>query len=464
MGAIRIREIRLKNFAVRKVNLIYSKNGISYLVLILFWIFGLNIVLGQEAVLFPDSGGYLLKSTTDGWSNFSFMGNSTRAWPTMLVYSLVDTHNARIILQTIIYLFALTFLILTTSLVAKGWRNLLGLVLVICICLSDNFFQWNLAILSESTTLSFIVLGLSFFRLSFYSKKSNLLFFVISQIFLLLASLVRPQLLVVVFVCFVIWLNRYFTLKNLLRTPLLMLLIFIYVIILNSNISNFWATGGAGTTNKDAISFYFLTSTDTRNDRLTNRLFEAIPSQAPRCLREENNRASFIEPPGPYAFQGNQYLNCPTGVNWANNEFLGFYIRFLVLNPIHVVETAIHYFPGSLYDSKYANPDTVVPYYIESLWTVRGTSFIQGLKLIPWILIPILSLMFRLKNRSRFKRKEFFDVNFALYVGFFCSQLITHLLMNAESTRISYTSMLPAMILAVLYLVSNDKERLEKYT
>ena len=72
--------------------------------------------------------------------------------------------------------------------------------------------------------------------------------------------------------------------------------------------------------------------------------------------------------------------------------------------------------------------------------------------------------MFRLKNRSRFKRKEFFDVNFALYVGFFCSQLITHLLMNAESTRISYTSMLPAMILAILYVVSNDKERLEKYT
>jgi hypothetical protein len=241
-----------------------------------------------------------------------------------------------------------------------------------------------------------------------------------------------------------------------------MLLTFFYVIILNSNISNFWALGD-GKTNKDAISFYFLTSTDTRNDKLTNRLFEAIPSQAPRCLREENNRASFIEPPGPYAFQGNQYLNCQTGVNWANNEFLDFYIRFLVLNPIHVVETAINYIPGSLYDSKYANPNTIVPYYIESLWTIRGTSFIQGLKVVPWILIPILFLLFRLKTRARLKRKEFLDVNFALYVGFFGSQLITHLLMNAESTRISYTSMLPAMILAIVYLVSNDKERLEKY-
>jgi hypothetical protein len=150
-------------------------------------------------------------------------------------------------------------------------------------------------------------------------------------------------------------------------------------------------------------------------------------------------------------------------VNWANNEFLDFYIRFLVLNPIHVVETAVNYFPGSLYDSKYANPNTIVPYYIESLWTIRGTSFIQGLKVVPWILIPILFLLFRLKTRARPKRKEFLDVNFALYVGFFGSQLITHLLMNAESTRISYTSMLPAMILAIVYLVSNDKERLEKY-
>lgn len=454
--------MRLKNFMVKKISVIYANNGVNYIILILFWVFGLYTVLGHEAVIFPDSGGYLLKSTTDGWGNFSFMGNSTRAWPTILIYSLVDTHNARIILQTIIYLFALTLFILTTSLVTKGWKNLIGLVLVTCICLSDNLFQWNLTILSESTTLSFIVLGLSFFRLSFYSKNNNLLFLIISQIFFLLSSLVRPQLLILVFVCFVIWLNRYFTLKNLLRTSLLMLLTFFYVIILNSNISNFWALGD-GKTNKDAISFYFLTSTDTRNDKLTNRLFEAIPSQAPRCLREENNRASFIEPPGPYAFQGNQYLNCQTGVNWANNEFLDFYIRFLVLNPIHVVETAINYIPGSLYDSKYANPNTIVPYYIESLWTIRGTSFIQGLKVVPWILIPILFLLFRLKTRARLKRKEFLDVNFALYVGFFGSQLITHLLMNAESTRISYTSMLPAMILAIVYLVSNDKERLEKY-
>jgi hypothetical protein len=62
--------------------------------------------------------------------------------------------------------------------------------------LSNNTFQWNASILAESTTMSFTLIGLSFYFLSLIRKDNWAFPLIAGTCFFTLASLVRAQLLI----------------------------------------------------------------------------------------------------------------------------------------------------------------------------------------------------------------------------------------------------------------------------
>jgi hypothetical protein len=220
----------------------------NFLAILVFWILGIRTILQTKASVAPDSGGYLVGNTSTSWGNISFTGESSRAWPTLLFYSITNSLDSKIFLQTVLYLIAVSFFLLVT--VARN-RNTLSVVTTLLICilfLSNNTFQWNAAILAESTTLSFTLIGLTFYILTAIRTHHSAIFLVSGTFFLALASLVRAQLLIsmiiIVFGLVILKKNKVLSYVGIFTV----LVTFGYVSYVNTNINETWGTGSSQAT------------------------------------------------------------------------------------------------------------------------------------------------------------------------------------------------------------------------
>jgi hypothetical protein len=410
-----------------------------------FWILGLISTTKIPPAIFPDSGGYLLGTSENAWGNFSVTGESVRAWPTQFIFALASENDGRVFIQTLLYLSSVTFFLYATSQFRKERTSYFSTILICALFLSDNVFQWNFAILSESTTLSLYLAGISFLILSLKYKRFQLLFFSLALFFMMLGCLVRLQLLVptIAISIFVFMLNR--QVKFIAPGFILLACIVSYSLYVNSNISEVWG-GGQGQTSKNTTSYYFLTATETKNDALSDRLFENIPKSAPSCLKTNSSRAPFVESPGPYVFQAQQYQRCLNGVLWLNENFIPFYLKFLITNPIYVVETAWTYLPESISDVKYAAYKGYIPTWIQDMWTTNANYVVNSLPFYIWILFPVLALV--LKRKNLFKVQTLALV--VIWLGLFVSLLSTYLFMNAELARIAVSSVYPLISISII--------------
>lgn len=431
----------------------------NLLVILAFWILGIKTILQTKAAVFPDSGGYLVGNTSTAWGILSFSGESSRAWPTLLFYSIVDNVNSKVLLQTLLYLVAVSFFLLVT--VAKK-KNKLSLVSTSIICiffLSNNTFQWNASILAEGTTLSFTLIGLSFFVLSATQKVNSIVPMIAGTIFFTLASLVRAQLLIpMLFIAVALALikrDKIFYIFTLIT----IVLSFIYVSFVNANINETWGTGSSHTT-RNAVSYYFLTATETKNDSLTTRLFENLPSDAPPCLKIQESRAPFVSAPGPYVFQSEQYLRCPSGVQWVNENFFAFYTKFLLKNPIQIFESSRTYLPESISAVKYADVKGPIPNWLEDFWKTGSNGVIDTTPFYFWLILPIIRIASKIKKQFD---PKFLALSF-LWSGMLISLVVTYLFMNAEPSRIAVSSVYPLIAISlVIIFYDTEKKVMNKY-
>ncbi|MGA0863903.1 MAG: hypothetical protein ACO3RB_08455 [Ilumatobacteraceae bacterium] len=103
-------------------------------------------IIGRPAGRFPDS---------DGWLILTWWGDNTRLWPVPALLTLAGSDAARIALQFVLGTVAWTFLAVTLAGTSRFPRAI-GLA-TLAVGLTPQVTRWDLAILSESLGITFVV-------------------------------------------------------------------------------------------------------------------------------------------------------------------------------------------------------------------------------------------------------------------------------------------------------------------
>jgi hypothetical protein len=144
--------------------------------------------VGQPIATFPDTLGY---------ESLSFFGNNHRPWPVSLVYFFANSNSTRVLGQVLI------------GSIAWGWCSTVlarhsryprsTMTAVLAMGLTPQVIRYDLAILSESLTISFVVLLITAsINLASQRNSRTVNLWLLS---LLLCGMVRPTHLVIIWVC-----------------------------------------------------------------------------------------------------------------------------------------------------------------------------------------------------------------------------------------------------------------------
>ena len=123
-----------------------------YPILAISGAFGIRVFasLGRPIARFPDSLGY---------ESFHLFGSIDRFWPIPFLYSIVQTDTARVALHVVVGTCAWTWCALLLSRSSRYPRAVLAFVLLLG--LSPQVVRYDLAILSESLGISFMVFAIA---------------------------------------------------------------------------------------------------------------------------------------------------------------------------------------------------------------------------------------------------------------------------------------------------------------
>ena len=146
--------------------------------------------ISQNAVRYPDSVGY---------DTVKFFTHTDRPWPIPFVFSLAGSDSLRIMFQVLLGTAAWVFLAWGLSSISRFPRTAFASTLLLG--LSPQIIRYDVAILSESLSISFAVAALAatLYRLRTRTMLSNIMW----GTALTLCVLSRPTHLIVVIVCLV---------------------------------------------------------------------------------------------------------------------------------------------------------------------------------------------------------------------------------------------------------------------
>lgn len=356
---------------------------------------------------FPDSGGYLLHGEM-AFGKLSFSGDAIRAWPTVLVFSLGV--RVGVVIQYLIYGIAVVTFTRSIRALTYGWQRIALTFLTIGFLLSRPMMQWHAAVLSESLTLSLVILSLSFF-VRFVILRSGHLLGLACIASSLVMALNRPTLVplfVLLSGCVVMECIRR---KRYLIAALKILLTFsfsIYLASANQAISTSWSAGG-GFANTSFMFAYMTADYGSLADQIdgsslsqrirssvrseaSDELFEAFSGDpdVPSCLTNVRS-----DPSCKYCHGEVIVESCPRDVSWLNNNFSAWYARFLVEHPTRTLKlSALALFDGAQF-AQYAFPWSPVPPALEKVFT--GFEFpLPFPALAVWIfMVPVFQMWIR---------------------------------------------------------------------
>lgn len=146
----------------------------------------ITVVVGQPAARFPD---------TTGWLNLTWWGDNDRFWPVPLVFSLASSDGVRVAVHVAVGTAAWVFLATTLSSLSRFPRTIGYLTLLVG--LTPQVVRWDLAILSESLSISTAVLVIAA-TVRLIARTAGLLPWIL---FVCLFGLIRPSHLIVLFTC-----------------------------------------------------------------------------------------------------------------------------------------------------------------------------------------------------------------------------------------------------------------------
>ncbi len=352
--------------------------------LVFLW-FGLLVTWwSSEPVISNDTGGYAAASSL---SDIPWLGASQRAWPTMLVYLMTDSPRWLTLTQTVLYACAWSFAIWVFFRRSSGVIGAVGIFSTVILALTPAMMQWNMALLSESVTISFLVAGvaagLRAIDVQTDAKsldRRTILWTFLSILMLGLSTLNRPTYLFALLavgglIALALW-RRNSSLVSSALVISLTVLVSLYALFVNANIDQYWGVS------RSTTHYLYLTSVGgTNKDELTDPLFVYVSQRGPACLT--SFRASSVDPETD-PWQMRRILNegCPDGVAWLNANFIKVYAQFMISHPQYVHWYVRSYGPSIMGPDNYAGVVTVIPFSLANLFQ---TSSVGDQKFVPFI-------------------------------------------------------------------------------
>lgn len=419
-----------------------------------FMWFGILVAwISGDFNLFPDSPGY---EVSQGFP-LSFVGDSLRAWPTPLLFSLNDSYRAQTFMQALLYGASWTAVI-WVFLRHFGWpRALVSSGALVSLALTPLYLQWTMTILSEATTLSLVLFGVAaaqaFMQQLVRGSPSRALLFILGMASMTAFGLAAVSRLTLVMILVSIGLILGLASWRSGQRPLAGFLVAILVVLVgytvwvNSRIDEYWGVSRAAT------YYGYLTASDTRlQNVLADPLFAHMTDIGPECLAQ--HRASFggITAPDPYQLRGHLATACPEGVAWLEANFQREYGKYVITHPSYTSRYLLTYLPQVSDAGGYGGISSVLPAAVASLYTSATDVDHDFRPIYLWLALWVCSsfLMIRLLVSKR----EIFTLVIVPVVASAASVLVmlaTVLTTNLEEARVS--SQASALLIATVIIL-----------
>jgi hypothetical protein len=300
-------------------------------------------------------------------------------------------------------------------------------------------------VLSESFTISLLSASLAAALLWLKNRQSTFLFVAISL--LIVASLIRPQLFIVIAILTLCW-----WVFGTLTTPSIRVYVLAgclfsvgFILAVGQQVLN-----DANFSQDKLVSrtTWIYTNAILSASPFAERLQEQLPAAAPKCIR----------PKLPLGDTAGQFLiddyrvSCPEGLAWIKSDFRSFYVTFLISDPVTTVKDTSRLLWDSAAMYVYGIDGDIGPNQkLKRLFAlddsrifVIGFLILSTTTLVSW---PYL----------RKKTREKLVVSATLIVAFGISWVGALLLQIADLHRTSVTSIVPINILLLSsFLIALD--------
>lgn len=438
--------------------------------IILVFIFFTNLLLHyyfliplDKSVSTPDSITYRYSATSDQiepylgnyniqtLSSISLIGESVRPWPFNLINKVLNNDTSLIIFSIILSSLAIT-LILACVLKFENISKLSKIYFVITTFLffySFKYYLWNKLILTEAfvNSLTLIFIGLMIILYTSQRKvntsKKYLILEFITFIAFSLVTIQRPIVGFSLFITFYFLLFKKISFKKLIYFSSLIL--FIYVGLLNKNISLEW---------KDKIGTNIQGTTlshlsDLNNPKAIDFVQFMKQKNIPGCLINEKSKEI-----NAWQFSRTFKNNCPDGLIWLENDFYKSYFSYL-LNNGNIFHYTTSKLSQSLSGSDYSNfysfdllNRSIIPKYLNYFfWNELDYIFYSKM-----LFLALFIFTFTIR-KSFLNPTNVTQINFFLTILIFCfiHVSITQIFMPDDYGRLGYPSSI-LFNLILLYL------------
>jgi len=422
----------------------------------------LNLLAFQEPSFHPDSSGYSSSKIFD-FSLVSLTGSSIRSWPVPLLFALMPSSTAKIVVQMLISILVWTHLsyVLLKIFKFNQIKNLLVIILVIC---STNpiLLQWETTLLGQSLLISNVIFLVALsVQLKFHFSKLLAFLSVLGCVLLFLQKSNNIFLSLFFFLYFAHIILRSSSRVFTFRLVSLFIMLFLYSTEVNININKSWGT----ITYSGYASLYHLGAQSPAAPELTQ--FLVAKAEVPECILRNS----------PYLDLGKSIqdisLLCPESHAYVSQELRIDLLQFYLSNPSSLFElisigfgasfssTAAHYgkvlgiFPASAYElfNGSTSPD----------FRILGTSTqVEALNQVdtgepiwiysPALLLTIVSLflfLYRLYKRNNLKYEGLFTT---LILTFLSNSALTFLLVPSEWVRLSMPNISIITLLSLAHI------------
>jgi len=282
---------------------------------------------GRYPATYPDSGTYRVEG--GGWLDFSLVSSQARPSVVTGFFALLPNDSARVFTQWLISTAAWVLVLIgVTLLFTRLWVAFLGALTTWTIGLSFFAIQWDSTILSESLSISALILGIGFLIWWWHTKKS--IWAYLAVVALGLAALNRPNLWIVLIGAFLIVAicGRLLGQKRSQTFILLALtVVFLAVGLIQQRVNDSNFSGDSGL---DRIGWSYTSMLSDESPVATALIPSLVRSGAPACMIPQK---PFTSEDGPINIVNELQNSCPKGVVWVNEKFLIWYLGFLVNKP-----------------------------------------------------------------------------------------------------------------------------------
>jgi hypothetical protein len=417
-----------------------------------------------------DSWGYGYGNFRN-WNQLSFTGNSLRKWPVVLINSILGNSTLQILFQSVISTLSWSYLLLTVNKVYNN--NFLINAMITILAINPYITSWNTIQLSESYSISFLILLISIsLRLKYYNSV-KLKFYLILVLTLFLNT--KPSNLISLIITLSLF--SIFNLRKLTsQKPNKIFIIIVILVIAYSGLLSFNQSNqklqeeGFGITYTAAQAVSVISNTNPEAAKVTSTLpnIEALA-----CLKDY-----YLDK--PETITNVLKTKCLRSQEWLDKNFNKHYAKFLISNPIYALElVSLSILAGNSPYSTYGGTVSILPASFESFYfgnrnyALRLDNFsaqnipVEKLRVnAPIILWFLVFFMITIFNRLKYSR-DFSNqlsqnsmLNYLFVFGFFII-ISTAIVVPNEWYRQTIVGQVSIFITTILICAETLKRRLK---